>query len=191
MTDLTGTRVYQYDLVNRLTSATHPTLAAESYAYDAAGNRLASATDSNYAYDPAGRLTAGEGASYTYDNNGNLITGADSKGATAYSYDFENRLVDITFPDGTTASYKYDALGHRIEKNVNGTITRYLYDGYNLLAEFDANNQLQARYTHGPAIDQLLIMERGGADLFLPSGQDRLSGRVDRRLRRTGLYLPL
>jgi hypothetical protein len=35
-----------------------------------------------------------------------------------------------------------------------------------VLLEFDGNNQLQARYTHGPATDQPLIMERGGGVYF-------------------------
>jgi RHS repeat-associated protein len=176
MTDAAGTHQYQYDALNRLTSATHPALAAESYGYDPAGNRTASATDSKYAYDVSGRLASAEGAAYTWDKNGNLSGRQDSRGATTYTYDLENRLVGIVFPGGGTAAYKYDALGHRIEKSVNGVVARYLYDGADVLLEFDGGNQFQARYTHGPGVDQPVIMERGGAVYFFhadPSGSIR------------------
>jgi RHS repeat-associated protein len=159
--DAGGRHQYQYDALNRLTAAVHPALAAESYAYDAAGNRTSSASDPNYSYDNDGRVTAAEGASYTWDQNGNLTQRRDAAGATAYTYDFNNRLVSIAFPNGTTAAYKYDALGRRIEKNVSGAVTRYLYDGTNVLLELDGAGQLVARYTHGPDTDQPLIMERG------------------------------
>ncbi|MBI4355284.1 MAG: hypothetical protein HY597_02375 [Candidatus Omnitrophica bacterium] len=39
--DLLGQHDFGYDTLNRLTSATHPTLAAESFTYDGVGNRLA------------------------------------------------------------------------------------------------------------------------------------------------------
>jgi YD repeat-containing protein len=58
--DSAATHSYQYDELDRLTVATHPSAAAESYRYDGAGNRLASAADSGYAYDAAGRLLAAE-----------------------------------------------------------------------------------------------------------------------------------
>ncbi|MBI4356064.1 MAG: hypothetical protein HY597_06430 [Candidatus Omnitrophica bacterium] len=65
-----------------------------------------------------------------------------------------------------TATYAYDALGRRIEKNVNGAITRYVYDQEDILAEYDGTNTLQAKYTHGPGIDEPLIMERGSQAFF-------------------------
>ena len=89
------------------------------------------------------------------------------KSITSYTYDIENRLVGIQFPDGTAASYEYDALGRRIEKNVNGTVTRYLYDGTDILLEFDANNQLRARYTQGPGTDEDIDDGTRRSNLFL------------------------
>jgi RHS repeat-associated protein len=202
--EATETHHYQYDAVNRLTAAVHPASAAESYGYDSTGNRTSSASDPGYVYDASERLTSAEGATYTWDANGNLIERRDiahvinapctdsvtlkppskehgspclsrplgiyetrsRRGITTYTYDLDNHLVAIAFPDGTRAAYKYDAVGHRIEKNVNGAITRYFYDGDNVLLEFDGNNQFQARYTHGPNVDQPLVMERGGSVYF-------------------------
>ena len=48
--ELAGTRNYSYDMLNRLTAATRPNQAAESYAYDAVGNRTASHLSASYGY---------------------------------------------------------------------------------------------------------------------------------------------
>ena len=38
----------------------------------------------------------------------------------------------------------------------NGQTTRYIYDGEDILLEYNGSNVLQARYTHGPGIDEPL-----------------------------------
>jgi RHS repeat-associated protein len=66
----------------------------------------------------------------------------------------------------TVAIYRYDALGRRIEKEIDtGTVavTRYLYDNEDILLELNASNNIIARYTHGPGVDEPLIMERTGS----------------------------
>ncbi len=45
-------------------------------------------------------------------------------------------------------------------------MTRYIYDNEDILLELDGSNQIVARYTHGPGIDEPLIMEKGGASFF-------------------------
>jgi RHS repeat-associated protein len=57
-------------------------------------------------------------------------------------------------------------LGRRIEKVANGQTTRYIYDGEDILLEYDGSNVLQARYTHGPGIDEPLAVTKGGATFF-------------------------
>ena len=103
---------------------------------------------------------AGEGAAYLYDHNGSLIRRTTASGTTAYTWDIANQLVRIVLPGGG-ATYKYDPLGRRIEKNVGGVVTAYLYDLSSPLLELDSAGAMQARYTHGPGIDQPLMMERG------------------------------
>jgi RHS repeat-associated protein len=168
MTDLSGNHAYGYDQVYRLISATHPQPSnpAELYTYDAVGNRLSSVQNPTWSYDSNNRLLSFNGSSFTYDNNGNMISRTDHTGAATYQYDAENRLVGINKLDGTTIAYRHDPLGRRIEKNVNGTITRYLYDGENILYELDGSNNMVARYTHGPGIDEPLIMNRGGSSYY-------------------------
>lgn len=70
----------------------------------------------------------------------------------------------------TTANYKHDGLGRRVEKEVTQTgvtkVTRFIYDNEDILLELDGNNNIIARYTHGPGIDEPLVMEKGGASFF-------------------------
>jgi RHS repeat-associated protein len=161
-----GAHSYQYDALDRLIGAQHQTLPAETYTYDAAGNRTGSAADPAYKYDAAGRLVAAESASFTYDRNGNLTSRTTVRGKTTYTWDVENGLAKVDFPDGGVVTYKYDPFGRRIEKNVNGAVTTYLYDGNAILMEMDGAGQVTARYTHGPVVDWPLMMEREGQTFF-------------------------
>ena len=107
---------------------------------------------------------------YQYDNNGNMTrkTAKVSGAVTQYEYDAENRLVRVASPSNT-ANYRYDGLGRRVEKEViagTTTTTRYVYDNEDILLELNSSNQIVARYTHGPGIDEPLIMEKGGASFF-------------------------
>ena len=94
------------------------------------------------------------------------IVGACAGGITVYTYDAQNQLTRIEFPDLTTAAYRYDGLGRRIEKDVNGTLTRYVYDGEDILVEFDGAGALLARTSHGQGSDQPLAVARGGQEFF-------------------------
>jgi len=160
---------YGYDDLDRLTGATRPTVGApdESFAYDPVGNRLrrdGQATGS--LFDAANRPLEDEAFYCAYNANGDLasrtakLAGACTGGVTGYTWDAEDRLVRIDFPGGTFAAYRYDGLGRRIEKDVDGTVTRYVYDGADILLEYDGADVLQARYTHGPGIDDPAIAER-------------------------------
>ena len=89
--------------------------------------------------------------------------------STVFEYDAENKLVRVSSLD-KTANYKYDGLGRRIEKEVTETgvttTTRYIYDNEDILLELDGDNNITARYTHGPGIDEPLIMEKGSKSFF-------------------------
>jgi RHS repeat-associated protein len=43
---------------------------------------------------------------------------------------------------------------------LNGVVTRYVYDQEDILFEFDENDQIKARYTHGPGIDEPISVDR-------------------------------
>jgi hypothetical protein len=112
---------------------------------------------------------------YVYDNNGNQIIKTISRGCkrwqkewvTAYEYDYENRLIKITYPEQgegnhqgwgegkgwgakvATTEYRYDGVGKRIKSIENGDITKYLYDGLSVIIERDENDKTTAFYVRG------------------------------------------
>ena len=163
MTDNYGVHNYTYDDQYRLVDATHPQAfnSDESFSYDPVGNRLTSHISSNYVYDNLNRLLEDDQFTYTYDNNGNLLskTNKVSTDTTTYQYDSENRLIQVTNSTDIT-QYGYDGLGRRISKTVNGVVTKYIYDNEDILLELDENDNIKARYTHGPGIDEPISVDR-------------------------------
>jgi len=171
LTDRRGPQTFGYDQLDRLTSASHPLLLdPQAFAYDAVGNR----TTGGSVVNAGNQLTADSNFAYQYDDNGNLArkTLLATGNYTQYSYDAENRLIQVQeFAAGNpttiaTSTYRYDGLGRRIEKVANGQTTRYIYDGEDILLEYDGANVLQARYTHGPGIDEPIAVTKGGSTFF-------------------------
>ena len=79
-----------------------------------------------------------------------------------YSYDYENRLREITDGTDTVAVYTYDALGRRIEKieydaGAADTTTRYYYDGWRVLVEADGADSEERAYIYGNYLDEVLV----------------------------------
>ena len=77
----------------------------------------------NYVYDIANRLTSVNGVTYTWDNNGNLL----SDGVSNYTYDHANRLATVA-QGGTSYSFAYNGLGDRLRQTINGSPTSYTID---------------------------------------------------------------
>jgi len=171
LTDRRGSQAFGYDTQDRLTSASHPLPpTSQTFAYDAVGNRISNGSLSN----AGNQLTEDSAFTYLYDDNGNQTrkTNKTTNNFTAYTYDAENRLVKAEeFAAGNptpfaTSTYRYDGLGRRIEKVANGQTKRYIYDGEDILLEYDGANVLQARYTHGPGIDEPIAVTKGGSTYF-------------------------
>jgi RHS repeat-associated protein len=90
---------------------------------------------------------------YGYDANGNLT----ANGATAFTYDAENRLISAR--GARDADLAYDPLGRlwRVSSTAAGTATRFVYDGDKLVFETSDTGALRHFYVHGNAPDQPLI----------------------------------
>ena len=163
-----GTFGYEYDDLKRLVRVTAGLDVVEQYTYDAVGNVLQSHLTATATYDAGNELLSDSRFDYTYDQKGNLLTKTErqSGATTAYSYDSMGQLVRIDLPDGTVASYAYDGLGRRISKSAHGTTTQYVYDGLDILAEYEDGAQV-ATYTHGPRLDEVLAVRRGGSTFHL------------------------
>ena len=171
---------YSYDADSRLTGMFYSkgvtTFESISYAYDAAGNRMAAVRGSNPAailpgtmqatYDMANEQITLNNALFTltYDANGNLITRTDLTGTTTYSWDARNRLVTMNGP-GLTASFLYDCLNRRISKTVNGSTTQYLYDRNDIVQEL-SNGAGVARYLRGLHPDEAFVRIGSTTEFF-------------------------
>jgi RHS repeat-associated protein len=119
-------RRFLYDPYNRLQTVEYaPGFTLHSYSYDRWGNLTNnSGTALTYQTGPNGaptnRLSSINGVSVSYDAAGNLMT----QGATAYSYDGANRLVQA----GSSANvYGYDAANRRIKASNSGTVSYYVW----------------------------------------------------------------
>jgi RHS repeat-associated protein len=168
--DNNGTANYTYDALNRLVNAANPipTNPTETYTYDPVGNRTDSNQNGLSNFNAGNQLTDDADFTYDYDANGNQIQKTDKvTGAfSLFEYDAENKLIRVVRDDGSLVNYKYGGLGRRIEKEVDTVVTRYIYDNEDILLELDGSNNLIVRYTHGPGIDEPLIMKKGGASFF-------------------------
>jgi RHS repeat-associated protein len=181
---------YEYDDLYRLTKETifAPVGGIErtiSYGYDAVGNRLTKSDSvggvTSYTYDDNDRLLREElkqngglvgSVEYGYDDNGNTQTRTNKNAArvvvetVTYSWNQENRLVEVQNSNGDVVSYSYDADGVRVSKTVNGVTTEYLVDknrDYAQVLEESVNDVLAASYVYG--LD-LISQERGSEDSF-------------------------
>jgi RHS repeat-associated protein len=179
-TTTTGTTAYTYDPADQLISAAYPAstgLPSDNFTYDAVGNRT-SATGSplgSFTYDSGNRLQSDAANTYTYDNEGNLLSRVSKSGGatTSYTWTAEHQLTGIVYPDGTIATFRYDPLGRRVEIDEGTSTARYAFDGSNLAAEYDGTNTLTATYIEDPTITNgALEMVRGGERYFyLPDAQ--------------------
>lgn len=126
-----GQKIYTYDTIDRLLSATSLSgvtvpNGSEVFGYDVAGNRSSSAF-SGASQSYSGNIlnqylsVTSSGSStgsvvYSYDNNGNVV----SNGVLSFGYDYKNRLVLVkkVSDSSVVAEYGYDVLGRRIQKKV-------------------------------------------------------------------------
>ena len=131
MTDGSGTTDYTYDALYRLTEVEYPNSDTTDYTYDAVGNRTSltinGGTPISNTYNDANALTASGSDSYSYDENGNLISKTVSSVTTDYTWDALNRLLELD--DGTTtAEYDYNGDGLRVAATVNSSTTDFTWD---------------------------------------------------------------
>ena len=119
-------------------------------------------------YNTSNELMSTPTVSYTYDNNGSVLTKSDG---TQYTWGYENELTQVVLPGtGGTVNFKYDPFGRRIQKSFTQsgttTTTDYLYDGANRIEDMDTNGNLLARYVQGRGIDKPLEQIASGTTSY-------------------------
>ena len=144
---------YTYDELSRLTQVEKNGEVVEEYEYDANGNRISAtvngvATSAYYTLDDQTEVYGDN--TYTYDEDGQLVSKQSSSGTTTYTYNTYGTLTGVTLEDGTTIKYHLNPLNQRIAKEVNGVITeKYLWENLTtLLAVLDADDNVVQRYNY-------------------------------------------
>ncbi|MFF2819661.1 DUF6531 domain-containing protein [Kitasatospora cineracea] len=196
---LSGTRTLNLDPVGRVT-AVHAATWNETYTYDPAGNithadwpatGAAKAATGNRTYQGT-RLTAAGRVRYEHDAAGRTVlrqvTRLSKKPDTwHYTWDAEDRLTQVTTPDGTRWRYLYDPFGRRIAKQkltADGSSvqeqTDFTWDGHTL-----AEQTAHAPYLPGP---HTLTWDHKGAQpiaqsetITTPASNETEQDRIDRR----------
>ena len=170
---------YSYTNDDQLTGVTHSngSFAAESFSYDANGNR----NTTGYGTTTGNRLTAAPDRTYAHDAEGNRtsVTETATGKVTTYAYDHRDRLTGATIKDASGSvlartTYTYDALDRRIKVAAGANVLKVVYDGQSTLLDFDGGNAEVARYLQGPAIDEVLARETGTGNTVAWYLQDRL-----------------
>jgi YD repeat-containing protein len=123
------TTTYGYDTINELTSVANSS-GTTTYAYDLNGNR----NSTGYSTKTGNEMTTDGTYSYTYDQEGNLITKTNISTLERWTFGYDNLNHMISAVDKnssrttlTLATYLYDVFDNRIEKDVwtsgSGTTT--------------------------------------------------------------------
>jgi RHS repeat-associated protein len=131
---------FQYDALDRLTNAFTGNSGCtayatggtgpynHTYAYNAIGN-ITSYAGNAYTYGDSAHkhaVTGAYGNSYGYDGNGNQTTRTIAGTTYTFTFDFENRLIEVKQGATSLATFLYDADGNRVKGTVSGVTTVYI-----------------------------------------------------------------
>ena len=148
--------VDKIDLMNR--AGNQSTIFEAHFVLSPTGQRISASRDlpldptaeieyERFAYQ-ANSLTQWEELSFTYDGDGNMVMGRFGGPEISLQYDTQGHLIRCG-----NDTYGYDVDGYRVMTNIDGVLRQYVYDTLSdtprILAEYDENGVLIARYVHG------------------------------------------
>ena len=181
---------YQYDTCNRLIEFKRGELESDgtipspsktiNYNLDLMSNWKSvvnNAVTSNRVQNSVNQVTAIDGNTLQYDNNGNL----NVDGQYIYEYNYKNLLTKVTSKsDGNVVvEFQYDPLGRRISKTVGGVVTNFYYDSDRVIEE-RVNGFTTATYVFGIQKDEIIQMSKNGNTYyFLLDGLGSISKLAD------------
>jgi len=158
---------YVYDDAGRLTEVSRDDTTISAYTYDTNSNRIGYSGemgDATGTYDDQDRMLSYGNATYTYTDNGELLTRTAAGESTTYGYDALGNLREVNLPGSRTITYLIDGRNRRIGKEVDGALVQgFLYAGQlNPVAELDGNGDLVSVFVYGSRINVPDYMMRGG-----------------------------
>ncbi len=158
---------YTYDVRGRLIKVVKNGTVADTYAYDANGNRTISSSGGvsiTGTYDARDRLTRYGTADFTSLADGERASRIVNNVETQYRYDVMGHLLGVTLQDGTVIAYLIDGQNRRIAKTVNGVRKQgFLYSGARRpVAELDGTGQVVSRFIYADPTGAPDLMIRGG-----------------------------
>ena len=155
---MTGTYNYQYDVSGNWTAVSAQATADDhestlDYSAVATGNRLESRIDEQ----------SGEEIAYRYNAAGFPIAIGDLN----YTYNADQRPIEITRDGDIVAQYSYNTFGERIKKVTYSQnqkkVTYYLYDNRTLVAEIDGDTLEQRQTVY---LKHIPVVHLIGNDVF-------------------------
>jgi len=154
MSDLAGnTTSYQYDSLDRLTTATKKsssgtTLATYQYTYDNLGNILSKTINgavTSFTYNAASEISQEGSTTFTYDANGNET--GNSTGL-AIAYNAADQSTSITPPGQQAIQMNYADAGQVQRVSAGSTTYQYDLSGLSLLNDSSGSTYF-SRFTNG------------------------------------------
>ncbi len=176
---------YTYDDLYRLTSVTVTGVAVgqepyiQTYSYDAIGNIITkSDVVGSYIYDGTiyanpHAVTIIGSATFSYDNNGNLL---NSTSGFINTWDYKNRLIQ-SVKETITNSYGYDAEGQRVKLITADKNTYYPTKSYNItFLNSDTQNPTSiTKHIFANSIDIATIEGTGATSQIYYASKDLLN----------------
>ncbi|WP_427108123.1 RHS repeat domain-containing protein [Lysinibacillus xylanilyticus] len=108
---------------------------------DDVGNLYETKEKTDRVYGAGSRLLETKEATFTYDDEGNLIKKVEKNGDTwKYEYYGNGMMSKVIRPDKIEVTFKYDSLGRRIEKYSDEKTMRFVWDGSTILHEYSSQN---------------------------------------------------
>ena len=151
-------------------------------------DKLTSLTDAKghtttFQYNLAGGLiretdALGNFKSYAYDAAGNRSSRTDEKtNITQYGYDNLNRLIQVSYPDGTTKSFSYDSRGNMISAANQDISYSFSYDQNNRLTGILDSNGRSIAYQYDALGNRTQMATPDGRTItYAYNGVNRLTG---------------
>ncbi|WP_430453465.1 RHS repeat-associated core domain-containing protein [Rhodopirellula europaea] len=132
----------------------------------------------NRTHGPSHELTAAGGQSVQHDAKGNLTLLPSSlrPQATAFTWDFDNRLksADVGNNGSIDVEYEFDALGRRVSRDDGTTTTVFVQNGQQTVADYVSGaspGSPEYTYLWGDYIDELIVRDGTGGRRFYHRNQ--------------------